>query len=220
VVIYLNCNHFEDQSFWTNVLWASIVLNTITVIACISAFVSYGLCWASFGRGDYLFFTWELETMCFWRVLVWLMLIYTACAWGGVFLLPFWEYLQDNGTPLKHLAQIVEVLGFALVTQLMCLKKLLKPPAKVHHWARSRRAEEFASITFTRTWKNLFIQNNDVFSSLLIDALWCATKTHEDALQQLLPRNVSMEQFDDLIDSLQRDEGKFDGDSSSLNNSE
>jgi len=203
---YLNCNHFKDQSFWTNVLWASIVLSTITAASCICAFASYGLCRESFGSGGYLLFTWEMETMLFWRVLVWAMLLYTAVAWGGVVLMPFWEYLE-GGTPRKHFMQIVETLGFALITQLVCLKKLVKPPSKVHHWARSPRAEEFASVTFTRTWKNFFTQNNDTFSSLLVDALWRATIDQEDALNQLLPRKCSLDKFTELVEELQRDEG-------------
>jgi len=201
---YLNCNKFKDQRFWTNILWVSLVLGTITVMACACAFTSYGLLRESFGSGGYLLFTWEMETMFFWRVLVWAMLIYTACAWGGVLLMPFWEFLE-GGTPRKHFDQIIEVLGFALITQLVCLKKLVKPPAKVHHWARSRRADEFASVTFTRTWKDLFTQNNDTFSSILIDAMWCANIGQEDALRKILPRHCSLDKFAELVGELQRD---------------
>lgn len=198
----LDCHNVHDQSFWTNVLWTSIVLTSATVLATLCAFASRGLCCKSFGSGAYLLFTWELETRCFYKVLVGVMLAFTAFAWGGVALVPLWEYMEGD-EPMKHAMQVVEVLGFAFITQIICLKKLLKPPAKIHLWNKGVRAEEFASITFRRSWKDFVGQNNDVFSSLMVDALWCAEVGQEKNLEKMLPDDFPVHKFMTMCSQLQ-----------------
>eukprot|EP00928_Gymnodinium_smaydae_P063345 TRINITY_DN46962_c0_g1_i1.p1 TRINITY_DN46962_c0_g1~~TRINITY_DN46962_c0_g1_i1.p1 ORF type:complete len:324 (+),score=101.29 TRINITY_DN46962_c0_g1_i1:72-1043(+) len=170
----LRCEYENETPIIFYATWGAVLLAGCMAAVVLVKAALLGVLFKSFGSGAYIHFTWELEQMTVYKVMIYIMMLLTA------FTLAVFIFDAEESAELFH---FVSLFGFDCVTLLICVKKISSPALEVHHW---RRSYEFDDVLFRRSWASLFSQDNDRFGTVLNDAFWRAKCGHPKKLDELI----------------------------------
>jgi len=155
VDVYNNNTHISSNGFAYSSMvapmttYANLFCGFCLAVGSLFMLVCSGV--MDFKSGAYLAFTWHLERSCIYRAYVWYSAIafVATCAFVLLMNLPGVDFVLPGCVSAWSLykMQLVHTPGF--------------------EWS----TPEFKQLTFKRSWKDLFLQQNDAFSNSLAHAL-------------------------------------------------
>lgn len=151
----------------------------------------------SFAKGSYMRFTWEFEKSFVDRAVASLLVLGLLALFG-------WEVRADS---LDFLCSPKSGIGWGravIVVTWRYVLQLVVMIASVHRMTCSRppalnwTSAEFGNYIFTRHWRDLVTQPNDVFGYQLMNALFGDENGHSQALDAIVAKsgdNAVVQQF-------------------------